>query len=401
MKALDRIKAAARLTEYDRPPFDFFEEAGYLFTDGRYAPSRRLSMTWEEQVDARIEFQRRFNTDLIFDVPVLIPTQIPHKVALFHQGVELEAPTKLYSSVSAMAWNAMPPKVKGSGLLSSDAKGMVIKKISWENGLNSEEALDLDTGTSDVTKPAFSQAEDILTHLECLKGDLSKADYSWLHRIRKSVGEDIALSGTTTDPVSAVGWYLGLESFMYLIFDKPELLKKICDKFADICLETSVAMVNNGMDLIRLGAATACLLSPEMFLEFCAPYQRRICKAVRKAGGMTHLHMCGNVKNLLKPILSSEADILETITPPPLGDTTIQEAKTTLGSQICLKGNLSPTGALRNGPPAEALKAAKNCLQAGMPGGGYIFSVADNLAPGTPEENIDAIAKYITSLANH
>ncbi len=398
MKAIDRIKAAANFSEYDRPAFDFFEEAGYLFPNGKYTPSRRLWMDYNEQVDARIKFQKRFNTDLIFDIPVLIPTRIPHKVTLFYKDKKLSTPSPLYSSVSAMAWNAMPPKLKGDGLLDDGLTGLVVKKVIWDNGLESEEALDLETGTSDVTQPVFSQAEDIIKHIDCLKGDLTKADFSYLYRIRKAVGNDIALSGTVIDPVSAIGWYLGIESLMYMIFDNPVVLKTICDELCNICLETSVAMIKNGMDMIRLGAATACLFSPDIFLEFCAPYQQRICNAVREAGGMTHLHMCGNVKTLMEPILSSKADILETLTPPPLGNTTMLEAKKTIGQKICLKGNLSPTGALRDGSPTEALEEAKKCLQEGMPGGAFIFSVADNLASGTPEENIAAIAEYITSL---
>lgn len=325
MKAIDRIKAAVSFSEYDRPPFDFFDEAGYLFPNGKYNPSRRLWMDYDEQVDARIKFQKNFNTDLIFDIPVLIPTRIPHKVNLFHEGRKLNTPSLLYSSVSAMAWNAMPPKLKGAGLLDDNATGLIVKEVIWNNGLRSEEALDLATGTSDVTQAVFSKPEDILKHIDCLKGDLTKADFSHLNRVRKSVGNDIALSGTVIDPVSAIGWYLGIESLMYMLFDNPELLKDICDGLCDICIETSTAMIENGMDLIRLGAATACLFSPDLFLEFCSPYQRRITRAVREAGGMTHLHMCGNVKNLLNPILKSEADILETLTPPRSG------------IQLCLK----------------------------------------------------------------
>lgn len=70
----------------------------------------------------------------------------------------------------------------------------------------------------------------------------------------------------------------------------------------------------------------------------------------------------------------------------------------TIGNQICLRGNLNPAGALRDGTPEEALAEAEKCLQEGMEGGAFIFSVADNLATGTPEKNIAAIAEYITSL---
>ena len=95
----------------------------------------------------------------------------------------------------------------------------------------------------------------------------------------------------------------------------------------------------------------------------------------------------------------SGAAILETITPPPLGDTTLAEARRTLGRTMCLKGNLSPTGALLSGTPDECLREAAACLRAGRAGGGFIFSVADNLALRTPEANIAAVAAWLQEQA--
>jgi uroporphyrinogen-III decarboxylase len=62
---------------------------------------------------------------------------------------------------------------------------------------------------------------------------------------------------------------------------------------------------------------------------------------------------------------------------------------------MCLKGNLSPTGALRKGTPEDCLREARECLAIGSEGGRFIFSVADNLAPGTPEKNIAAVAELL------
>jgi len=87
--------------------------------------------------------------------------------------------------------------------------------------------------------------------------------------------------------------------------------------------------------------------------------------------------------------------VLETLTPPPLGDTTLREAKDAVGRVMCLKGNMLPTGVLLHGTPQECAREAEECLRVGAPGGGFIFSVADNLAPGTPEENVAAVARVL------
>lgn len=400
MTSRERILAAVNFQPVDRPPFDFFEEAGYLFENGRYDPSRRLLLTYEEQVEARLEFHKKFQTDLIFDVPVLIPSKIPYNVRLYHNNHEIIPPFPAVSSVSALAWNAMPPKVKGSKLLEAQAKGQVIKKVAWDNGVSSEEFLDLATGTADSLRCPFGSAEEILQNIDCLGGNLAQADYSFLQTMRRKVSEDVMLSGTVTDPFSSIGWYIGLEKMMYLPYDDEKNVLRLCEKLTEICIATSCDMVRHGMDMIRLGAATACLLSPDLYRKFCLPFQKAIIEAVQQAGALVQLHLCGNIGQLLPILPETKAAILETITPPPLADTTLAKAKAIVGHSMCLKGNLNPNGALKNGTPQEALAEARECISAGSPGSGFIFSVADNLALGTPEENIKIIADYIIGLAH-
>jgi uroporphyrinogen-III decarboxylase len=224
---------------------------------------------------------------------------------------------------------------------------------------------------------------------------LAGADYSHVRSLRAEVGPDVMLSGTILDPFSALSWYLGMQPLMYSLYDDPAGVQKACEALAGIATRTGVDMVRHGLDMVRIGAAACCLLSPDLYRRFALPYQKPLIRAIQSGGGIVHLHLCGNVKHLLAILPQTGAAILETITPPPLGDTTLREAKAAIGRRMCLKGNLSPTGALRNGTPEECLREARECLAAGSEGGGFIFSVADNLAPGTPEENIAAVAEVL------
>jgi len=224
---------------------------------------------------------------------------------------------------------------------------------------------------------------------------LAGADYSHVRALRDAAGPDVMLSGTIIDPLSALCWHIGLQPLMYALFDEPAPARQACEALTEIAIRTGVDMVRHGLDMVRIGAAACCLLSPDLYRRFALPYQKELIRAVQSAGGIVHLHLCGNVKHLLDVLPQTGAAILETITPPPLGDTTLWEAKAAVGRRMCLKGNLSPTGALRNGTVAQCLHEARECLAAGSEGGGFIFSVADNLAPGTPEENIAAVAELV------
>jgi hypothetical protein len=389
------VEAAAAFSPVDRAPFDFFDEAGHLFVNGRYDPSQRLLLTYDEQLDARIRFHREFRTDLIFDVPVFIPTDVPHTVRLFDRRAEVFAPDPVLSSVSGMAWNAMPPKVTGRGLVDPASSGAVTKEILWDNGARAVEMIDLSTGTTDVAECAFSSVQHALDNIVCLAGNLEAADFQYVEKVRRQVGNDVMLSGTILEPFSAAGWYLGVERLMYAAFDEREKLRELLESLTQVAAATGLSMIEHGLDMIRVGAATSCILSPVLYREFSLPFQRELVDTLQTQGALVHLHLCGRIKHLLHLLPETGAAILETITPPPLGDTTLAEAKQTAGRTMCLKGNLNPTGALLRGSPKEALQEATSCVEVGSRGGGFIFSVADNLAPGTPQENIAAVAQLL------
>ena len=395
MTSRQRILATIRREGVDRVPFDLFDEAGDLFTSGRYDPSLRLGLSYAEQVEARARFHRNYGTDLIFDVPVLIPPVAACRPRLTYEGLELASPDPVFSSASGMAWNAMPPRVRGQRLLPEAARGMVIKRLEWAGGCVSEEAIDLATGTTDVRRPLFTRLAELLDNLDCIDGDLARADYFLAGTLRAEVGPDVILSGTILEPFSALTWYLGIQPMMLLLYDDPSGVERACGALAGIAARTGADMVRRGLDMVRIGAAACCLLSPELYRRFALPGQREVAGAIQSAGGIAHLHLCGNVRHFLKILPESGAAVLETITPPPLGDTTLAEAKAAIGTRMCLKGNLSPTGALLRGTPADCAREARECLAAGAPGGGFLFSVADNLAPGTPEENLAAVAEVL------
>ena len=239
MNSRQRILASVACQAVDRVPFDFFDEAGDLFVAGRYQPAARLGLSYADQVRARSSFHRKFQTDLIFDTPVLVPSRVPHRVTMTCEGRPVTSPEPVLSSVSGMAWHAMPPPVVGKGPLSASSRGTVVKNVEWANGRRSIEALDLATGTTDVLQPMFSLPAELLANLDCLAGELSCADYAFARQLRSEVGPDVMLSATLLDPFSAIGWYLGNERLMYLLYADPRSLHRICEGLLEIALVLS------------------------------------------------------------------------------------------------------------------------------------------------------------------
>ena len=57
-----------------------------------------------------------------------------------------------------------------------------------------------------------------------------------------------------------------------------------------------------------------------------------------------------------------------------------------------LKGGLDTILLLRGGP-AEVLEAARDCIDAGAPGGGYLLGSGDDIPRDAPMENVAAMVE--------
>jgi len=126
------------------------------------------------------------------------------------------------------------------------------------------------------------------------------------------------------------------------------------------------------------------LLSPQMYEEFVAPYQRKIVNRFSR-GGVSGIHMCGRVSHLIPTIRRlfhpKQWDFGYPIDP--------LWAKEVVGEDCVLIGNVSPL-LLANGTRDEVEAVSRRCLEAVANGGGYILMDGNNI-PEAPLDNVRAM----------
>ena len=74
---------------------------------------------------------------------------------------------------------------------------------------------------------------------------------------------------------------------------------------------------------------------------------------------------------------------IDTMDPPPLGNTELADAKARVGSELFLKGNMNPVVLLAAKTEDEIIEHASDRIQDGKPNGGYILSSACSVSPRT------------------
>jgi hypothetical protein len=390
-----RVWSALHFREVDRVPFDLFDTAGYLFREGLYDPAQRLTLSLQEQVAARLRSHQEFDADLMVDTPVLAQGSVPYTIHLtppFAQRYEL-----LFAAfpIVSNTWHPWPPTLRpkpGVDLEDDEAIELV---ATWANGPTCHLTLETAAGTLGGYEKLMEHREEWPLWQAILEPRFEAFDYQYVRQVVHATGGDIGLYGTICGPYSMFATVFGLEQSTYLLHDEPGFARSVMMWLTDVTIEVGRDMIRHGVDILRVGEATASLLSPTLYRRHVQEHHRRMNQALVAAGGSPVLHICGRSNSLLEAVADAGTPGLETLTPPPLGNVDLADAKRRIGNRVCLKGNLDPVHVVGALTPGEVAAATQRCLEAGSVGGGFVLSVADDMVRGTPLANLQAIAEVV------
>jgi hypothetical protein len=141
-------------------------------------------------------------------------------------------------------------------------------------------------------------------------------------------------------------------------------------------------------DILELGGGTASstVISPKLFEEFVAPYDRELIATAHAAGQRITYHTCGGMMPILELIADMSPDAMETLTPKGMGgDVNLAQAKARIGHRVCMIGGFDQFHFLVNCSPEKTRAEVRRCFEAAGEGGGYILSPSDHFFDADPE----------------
>lgn len=219
---------------------------------------------------------------------------------------------------------------------------------------------------------------------------------------RKILGEQIHIGGWIADPFNqAVNWFGNLEAAMLALIDDPSRFLALVNYLCQACIDWALDQILvGGVESIHISSpyTGSTFISPKMYERYVLPTLRRVATAIQRTPAFSYIHNCGFIGDRLEMLAESGVDGIECMDPPPLGDVALSEAKRRIGGRVFLKGNIDSVNVLLFGSDEDVEKTVRSCLEAGMPGGGYILSTACSTAPDVlPERMIrmrDLVEKY-------
>lgn len=248
---------------------------------------------------------------------------------------------------------------KGERSWAQEGKGMI---TSWE----------------DFEKFPWKKAERITLDLESY--------YNFLNR-NLPEGMEIAVIQSLHEQV--LEFLLGYEGLFYLIYDQPDLVKAVFDRWGKIVYDfyRSVAPLEKVGVIFHaddLGYKTGTLLSPEHLRRWVFPWFKKYASVAHQHGKMYWYHVCGDTRKIMEDLIGdvkidaihSFEDAIEPVT----------EFKKKYESRIGTLGGIDMDKLCRL--DEQSLRGyVKNILDKCMPGGRYALGSGNSIANYVPIKN--------------
>jgi MtaA/CmuA family methyltransferase len=210
--------------------------------------------------------------------------------------------------------------------------------------------------------------------------------------LRERVGDDVPVMGWVEGAFALASVLRGDTNLLLDIHDRPEWLKELLDRLVEVGVAFARAQVAAGAHIVGLGDSMGSLVSPKQYREFVLPYEQRVFAAVKEAGAIPRLHICGNTSHIVADMAQSGARIVDLDWMVDL-----RRAAGVFGLQgpaPC--GNFDPVAVMLQGTPEDVEAAVRACAAAGGP---RHFSAAGCEVPDrTPDTNLLAHARALREL---
>jgi MtaA/CmuA family methyltransferase len=244
-----------------------------------------------------------------------------------------------------------------------------------------------------LAAPLVASADDVarLPRPDPLRRGSRMADRALAVReMARGARGELAVLGWVDMPFAEACSVCGVQPFMMMMVDAPELAHRLLDHLTAIVIDFALAQVHAGARMIGAGDAAASLVSPGMYRGFALPYEQRVIRAVHDEGSLVKLHICGNTTKLLPDMVDAGADLYNVD-----HMVSLERAREVYGERgVCFKGNLDPVAQIMQATPDECHRQAREAIRVGTAGGArYMLSAGCEVPAETPDEVFEAFCE--------
>lgn len=225
-------------------------------------------------------------------------------------------------------------------------------------------------------------------------------DYALSEMWMKSIGENgINVSYTPKSPMmELVALKAGIETVI------TELLQEEPNEFDE--LMKCMAEKHTQAAQIAIDSPAGCIFVPDnlsselvggnIYDEYIKPIHEDWTERIRKAGKKSMVHLDGTLIPLLTKLSYAGFDVIEAVTPYPVGDIKLEELRKHVKEETIIWGGL-PSGFFADSfSDTDFEEWVKKVLDLMRKDNRFVLGVADEVVPGTTFERIRTVDRLVT-----
>lgn len=206
--------------------------------------------------------------------------------------------------------------------------------------------------------------------------------------VKALVGDRKYLIGDIAGPFTMASVLVGIEDFIFLTIEEPELCEQLMDFTTALSAEMFRLLHENGCD-IALPAepvASGSMISSAMFEEMVVPALKNL-KEMLPEYKYFFTHVCGASVSRVSGLVEAGAAVFS-------GDylVDLDTALTDADGKLCMMGNMNPAGVVLSGTPDEVYAEACERIKTAA-GRGFILAPGCDLGANAPIENVKMLVK--------
>jgi uroporphyrinogen-III decarboxylase len=217
------------------------------------------------------------------------------------------------------------------------------------------------------------------------------------------IGNDgIIIGSAGYSPIhSLMNDYIGYGECFFHMFDQPKEFDRLLQVMKDCTWESKKIAARAPAEIVLIDSNWSdTITSPPLFKKYFVPILEELVDLMHAHGKLTTCHVDGDMKRLFKMFAETGVDIAEAVSPEPMCNYTLAEARTILGSGMTIWGGI-PTPLFTNTYSDEDFDAyVRNIFRTVAPGGHFILAMGDNIPPDGVFERACRVSQLVEELGD-
>lgn len=222
------------------------------------------------------------------------------------------------------------------------------------------------------------------------------ADVSDLRRAREAVGDAGIIAPWIQGAFNLLAvYYRKVDDLLADALLDPDFYHAMMRHFLDRYKLFVGQLIRAGVDVLSAGGnvGNGKLVGPDFFQRFIWPYEKELVDFIQGQGVPVLYHNCGYARSLLPLYPGLGLRAYESLTPPPYGDTVLEEAMEAFGRGTTLLGGIDQLDLLRTGAADELEAEVRRILDTVRGRCHFILGTTDYFNENTPTDRIRLLAE--------